>query len=88
MILAICYVVEEGPIPVVETLALSEGLVNEHFDNLSLAQVVQVMTDQDWVQAQEQDATITWLWAHLKDKLLSLVKCPSTLPQVQPYLHH
>ena len=53
VILAVCHVVEEGPIPVVETLTLSEGLVNEHFDNPSLAQVVQVMTDQDQVQAQE-----------------------------------
>ncbi len=82
MISTVCHMVEEGPIPVVETLALSEGLVNEHFDNPSLAQVVQVITDQDWVQAQEEDATIAWLCSHLKDKSLPLVKCPSTLPQV------
>ena len=88
MISAVCHVIEEGPIPVIETLALSEGLVNEHFDNPSLAQVVQVMTDQDWVQAQDQDVTITWLCSHLKDKSLPLVKCPSTLPQVWPYLRH
>ncbi len=58
VISAACQVVSEPSIPVMDTLSLSEALINEHFDNPMMDGLTQMIQDNDWAIVQDQDPAL------------------------------
>ena len=88
VISAACQVVSKPSTPVMDTLSLSEALINEHFNNPMLDGLMQMIQDNDWAIMQDQDTTLTWLKSKVMNGTLGSAQALSQCPQVHPYLHH
>ncbi len=88
VISAACQVVSEPSAPVMDTLSLSDTLIKEHFDNLMMDGLMQMMQDNDWAIAQDQDPTLAWLKSKVRNGTIGSARVPSQCLQAHPYLHH